>query len=436
VCLYSSKFTTCTAICIDCVCDSELSIVVTLIPIFLFLTFVCVLDGLKRLSPQDISNTVWAFGILGLKHTEFLAAVNENMEFRMKTYLGGNRSPMNCFKGQEISNTLLSLASLNYTPRKLLRTVEAYVMELVEDDGKVTVPMVARIFTQQEVANLAWAVSVFGVYPQHLIEVIYVGLTGIGDRPDPLYVQQAFGNTGLGRIHIVSLLYLQTMMDLDAGQGTTCPYRLPDDFPSAWNPAFSIAGRSNGNTGDGARGGSSSGSSSVMGEDFLELNTSKSQNDVSRAFTRIGFAHVEEFVHTMEDLANDYGIQISPIPLPLISIDIANVEEKIGVEFDGPGHFITRIDGDGSTTRKSVGNFEPIIGKGGSLRYNFNWNNDCQEINGSTALKERIVEKLGWKIIKIPFWDWVVVNRDLGGVKHAEEKLCQDLLRKVEEQQQ
>jgi hypothetical protein len=372
-------------------------------------------DDLRKLSPQDISNTVWSFGILGIKHSEFLKTVSENLQLRMKSYLGGNKNTMNRIKGQELSNSLLAMASLNFTPPELLRTVEAYLMNLMTYEESFTVPMIAGIFTRQELANLAWAVSVFGVYPKHLLEIIYMGLTGIGDRSDPSYVQQSFGDAGIERSHIISLLYLQTTMDLDAGQDS-CAFRPPDNFPGAWTTKLDYSNHPPGDD---------STSSSMMDEDFLELNTSKTQNDVSRAFSRIGFAHVEEFVHTMEDLAIEYGIQMSPYPTQLLSIDFANVESKIGVEVDGPAHFITRIDGREGAITPSVGYFDT---KHGKLRYDFKWNEHDQEINGSTALKQRILKQLGWRIINIPFWDWQVVTGDAV----AEDEFCRNLLDKLE----
>ena len=329
----------------------------------------------------------------------------------MRSYLDGNRHPMNRIKGQELSNSLLAMASLNYTPPGLLSTVEAYLMTVMNHENELTVPMIASMYSRQELANLAWAVAVFGEYPPHLIKIIYMGLTGIGDRPEPSFVQQTFGDTGTQQSHIISLLYLQTMMDLELGRDAN-PFRPPDDFPGAWttNPAFSSC---------------SPDGNSMMDRDFLELNSSNTQKFISKAFSRVGFDNVEEFVHTMEDLAVEYGIQMSPYPTELLSIDFANADSKIGVEVDGPAHFITKIDGDGRTLTSGVGKFDTKYGK---LGYEFNWNAHDQEINGSTALKKRMLEQLGWRIINIPFWDWSVVNADT----EAEENFCRDLLERVQ----
>jgi hypothetical protein len=45
---------------------------------------------------------------------------------------------------------------------------------------------------------------------------------------------------------------------------------------------------------------------------------------------------------------------------------------------------------------------------------------DRQGVNGATALKERLLTKLDWKIKRIPFWEWYALNGD----KEAEEEFC------------
>ena len=74
------------------------------------------------------------------------------------------------------------------------------------------------------------------------------------------------------------------------------------------------------------------------------MTTSKLQLDVSKTFERLGFDHVVEHTITLRDLANNHGIRVPPKPIKIFSIDIANVEEMIAFEVDGPTHFVTRID--------------------------------------------------------------------------------------------
>ena len=69
-------------------------------------------------------------------------------------------------------------------------------------------------------------------------------------------------------------------------------------------------------------------------------------------------------------------------PNAVLSIDIANVEEMIAVEVDGPFHFVTRVD---LRSQKERGEGEGMMKKR-TLEHEFLWNGDYQEINGSTAL--------------------------------------------------
>jgi len=302
-------------------------------------------------------------------------------------------------------------------------------MELINHD--MTVSNISRVISRTELANLAWTVAVFGEYHTKLIEVIYMGIIGTGDRPDPEYLQQQYGDSGILPTHLNSLVYLQIMLDLELGPATH-QFILPDDFPLAWtsskNPSLTAAQSNNGST-------SSSSSSSTGTNGIMELNTSGVQNRVSAAFDRINFGHVDEYILTMKDLALDYQIQMKPTPaVEILSLDIANIESKIGVEFDGPGHWVSSIDGDMNHILSSTGEYMPPRGKEGIWNYKFNWNSDGQTMNGSTSLKQRMFHKLGWRIINIPLWDWYPIddNINMGGDgvanKLKQEEYCQSLL--------
>ena len=117
-------------------------------------------------------------------------------------------------------------------------------------------------------------------------------------------------------------------------------------------------------------------------------------------------------------MSRKHGIRLSPKPIGILSIDIANIHEKIAIEVDGPAHFISRID---KYTASSTGYSKRIKGK---LEYQYSWNGDRQEMNGATALKDRLLNSLGWKVIHIPFWEWDA----MGGDKSAEEDYCRGLL--------
>ena len=81
---------------------------------------------------------------------------------------------------------------------------------------------------------------------------------------------------------------------------------------------------------------------------------SRQQTEVSKALTRLGWNHKHEF-RTTEGL----------------SLDMAQPSTKTAVEFDGPTHYL----------------------KSGRP-------------NGATTFKTRLLETLGWRVIRIPYFEW------------------------------
>lgn len=229
--------------------------------------------------------------------------------------------------------------------------------------------------------------------------LLYQGLVGLEhDEGAASILADAHGDTGLQSQAIMSLIYVQAVMDLEGkSEGLT----LPPNFPDGWKQLKSNA------------------KDDHMTETTIELSlsTSKIQRAVSSSFTRIGFDHVEEHVITMEEMANDHGVSFSPKPLEILSIDIANLSDKIAIEVDGPAHFVSQIDevtDDGGHTRLM----------NGKLEYQFRWKGDKQQMNGPTALKDRLLSLLGWKVIHIPFWEWYA----LCGDESSQDDYCRRLL--------
>ena len=93
-----------------------------------------------------------------------------------------------------------------------------------------------------------------------------------------------------------------------------------------------------------------------------ETAPSRSQNDVSAAFARLGWKHTVEF-RTEEGL----------------SLDMAQLESRTAVEYDGPHHHHTAT---GAPPR----------------------------LNGRAALKRRLLEKLGWRVLSVPHFVWSAFN--------------------------
>jgi hypothetical protein len=353
---------------------------------------------LSKLKPQDLANTAWAFAVLGLRPTVFMEEAKSQTVARMSAYVRGERNSMTYFKGQELANFLWTLATLNISPNGMLETVSLYLQNVCYDkNGQLTTESVAKFLKRQELANMAWSCAVFGIYPPEMMRILYMGLVGKDDDPD--YMTQVFGDSGLQTQEIMTLIYVQAAMDRDGAndQGLT----LPANFPEGWK--------------------NSSSKQSLTDTGLaLSISTSKIQQAVSAAFSRIEFEHVDEHIISMQELAEDYGVNVPSTPMEILSIDIANLADKIAIEVDGPAHFVNSID---SVTDE--GGYTKFIN--GKLEYQFGWKGDRQEINGPTALKQRLLKKLGWKTVALPFWEWYALNGDAA----AEEKYCRSLLNAV-----
>jgi hypothetical protein len=105
----------------------------------------------------------------------------------------------------------------------------------------------------------------------------------------------------------------------------------------------------------------------------------------------------------------------------LLSLDIANLNDLIGVEVDGPGHFVNILDGEGYEDVTYTGGGAMKTGKG-TTGWEFTANGQ-QQANGPTALKHRLMNRLGWKIVHIPYFDW----RDEEDKKDYCKRLINDL---------
>ena len=357
-----------------------------------------------RCKPQDLANSAWAFAVLGLKDASFLQAIKSELVGRTQRFVRGDMSVMTQFKGQEVANQLWALATLNVPAIDILQVIAPYIRAMVGNDGKspVTAADIAKVFKRQELANICWSCAVFDEYPPDLMELLYTGLFGSGKDQDSSYMSKIHSDQGLQSQAIMTMIYVQISLQLS---GSNQKASLPVNFPEGWTQL------------------SPSPNSDTLTEttfDELNLSTSKIQRSVASAFSRVGFEHVEEHVITMSEMANDHGINIAPKPVEILSIDIANVEDKIAIEVDGPAHYISRIDQPINPNAKD--GYSKVIN--GKLEYQFVWNGDRQEINGPTALKHRLLRSLGWKVIPLPFWEWY----RLEGNEEAENQYCQKLL--------
>ena len=91
-------------------------------------------------------------------------------------------------------------------------------------------------------------------------------------------------------------------------------------------------------------------------EQARKVSVSNGQREVGESLRRLGIPH------ELECITAD----------GLFSIDLAIVDRRIALEFDGPAHF----------TRNTL---EPL---------------------GHTRLRDRLLSAMGWRVVSIPFFEW------------------------------
>jgi RAP domain len=369
-------------------------------------TNIRVYDNLRVGKPQDISNTAWAFAALGLKDSRYMEAAKLTLADRLTRYSQGERNGVTSFKGQELANLLWAMATINISAGSVWDSLMAYLREACADSTNCfTALSISKHFKRKELASMAWACAVLGNYPEELMHFLFVGLFGLPDKErEPKFLERIYSDSGLQMQAIMTLIYVQAEMDI---RGCCQSISLPIDFPDSWKESTTSLDPREADLVEFSLG--------------LSLSTSKIQRAVSAAFSRINFAHVEEHTITMKEMAEVHGVRVPATNIEVLSIDIANLEQKVAIEVDGPSHFISRIDDFDEMESRSTGFSKVIRGK---LEYQFGWTGERQEMNGPTILKERLLKSFGWKVIHLPFWEWYA----LGGDASAEEIYCQALL--------
>lgn len=337
--------------------------------------------------------------VLGMRHAPFLEAANEQLVERANEHGRGKRNLLTLFKGQELANLLWAFAILNFPVRAFGSDIGPYMVRAATKSTEgMKAEGLARTYKRMELANVAWSSAVFGEFPPDLMELLYCGLVGTGEKGDREHLRNCFGDGGLQQSAIMSLIYLQLAMELEKKDNGL---HLPEHFPEGWNQQSSSRKTRN----------------DLDDMTFaLSLSTSKIQRDVSAAFQRIGFDHVVEHVIPLDELLENQGVALAP-SIEIISIDLANLESRIAVEVDGPPHFLSNIE-----SVPAQGGCARV--KNGRMEYNFQMSSDRNPINGPTVLKNRLLGQMGWKTINIPFWEWY----DLNSNERLEEEYCLRLL--------
>ena len=315
--------------------------------------------------------------------------------------------------GYAVSTISWALAKLNHGD-SFMRVAAPYIVRLCQNNngGQPTLASIAKTFSRQGLVNLAWACAIEGkTFPEDLIELLFRGLYGVGESLDPIHVCKHYRDPAIHEVEFFPILYLQIAMHLEKQKNAELPSDrlldlLPSHFPTNWYKLQDL-NRPSGSHGE-------ADPRSVQ----MVKKPSKMQRDVSDAFTRIGFSHVDEYTITMKALARDYNMRVAADPIDVLSVDIANVDAKIGIEVDGPSHYVSLI---GPSTNGTSTTNKQCDCDDETIKNRLRWNSQVLEVDGPTRLKHRLLEGLGWNIIHVPYFEWAALRGD----KRLEEDYCQ-----------
>jgi RAP domain len=303
-------------------------------------------------NPQDLANTAWSFATLKHEAPLLFDAIATAAPVRI-----------NGFKPQNLSNTSWAFATMNhdapllfeaiaraapvrindFNPQSLSNMAWAFATMNNEapslfDAIAAAAPVCIKDFNPQALANTAWAFAVFSIEPDLFIPAESQFAQKLQSM-DP----SSFNVEALSQLH-------QFQLWCQEQTGATCSW-FPDELSRLCRQSFF----------------------------FADVAPSRLQNDV---------------VATLRDLQDVSSVEVEVSTPSGYRLDAAIVYQgvRIGVEVDGPSHFVGR----------------------------------SQSPNGSTILKRRQVPALeSLKLVNIPYWEWNGIDK--GSSHEKKEKKTQYL---------
>ena len=312
------------------------------------------LAKLKEFSSRDLNNLAYSLSILGIAHAPLMHEIFKELSIRIKEHF---KNPLSKLEGSEIAVMIWSLAVLNFGP-------------LMSEEDKVDLTnsineLIAKevYFQDFELLNLTWGAVVLGTYPTLLLEkmiTVFEETRAVGG-----WESQQEG----------AMLYIQTISQLD-------PVCLEIfDFPTV------ITG--------------------LYDEEDDDIDDDADIIDSEQAFqpshlqsSRFQSSVFETFKGILSQEAGHIDIQ-EEYPIESLYVDIAIPEENLVIECDGPSHYCIPIHLDLSKdVQEDMSNKNPALW---SLRKDWN--------NGATALKDRMLQLMGWRVLHVPYWEWNEARR-------------------------
>jgi hypothetical protein len=308
------------------------------------------LNDLKSFQPQSLSNIVWAYATADVQHSSLFQKVGDYI---------AEKADLKSFTHQAIANVLCAYVK-DLQHRKLFRVVGDYI---VASDA-------STYFNTQALSNTVWAYA------------------AANELRDDLFTKIAAVIVERGNVRSFNMQDIAT---------TAWAYAVADvDVQSLFNEDFeqTILHKSNKakgedlaqlyqwhlwQAGEKSNYGLPTSLQSTCREAFLRDATTSSalQRDVVSELKYIGLDPIEEYL-TPSGYRVDALVEIN--------------DTKIGVEVDGPFHFIGRT------------------------------------VNGSTKLKQRQVRALdNIRIISVPYWEWNELGNDRSKKQLYLQSLCTNL---------
>jgi hypothetical protein len=319
---------------------------------------------------QEIANTSWAFATLGVHAFSFFADVDKR-----GPALVANGTPHN------IANTCWAFAKLGIRGSTLFNAVDKRGQWLTENGTSQAVATTCWAFAtfgirgsvlfdavdikgqwlmgdckSQDFANMCWAFATLGVEARGLIEAVNERGQWLVKNGNPQEVTTMCwaaviaGELGEGELirtcwkaamqippHTLSVQALTQLHEIELCvqiEGSEELRSSLDEMPREMRAAVDEA----------------------VGE--IANLSSRRQSEVSALLTEMGFAHENEVSPFPSDNGNNYDQQQT-----FMAIDIACRNKMIAIEFNGPSHY----------------------------------NTDNGQPNGKTAMKKRLLEKMGWR---------------------------------------
>jgi hypothetical protein len=316
--------------------------------------------GVMRVAPsmkaQNVANTLWALATLGWQASEgSMRSVMERAVMRVAPSMkaqnvanalwalatlgwqaseGSMRSVMegaaarlaSGMKAQDVANTLWALATLGWS------SSEGPTRSVLEG----AVMRVALSMNTQAMANTLWAAATLGWQASVELAACFEHAVSTLSRDNDVVPLSTLVLSQLFQAHAASQLF---------GLGGLVALPLPI------LQAAVVAYRDNKRK------------SAVL----------SAQREVGESLQRLGVAHALE--HITAD--------------GLFSIDLAIVDLRIALEFDGPAQFTTNT-------------LEPL---------------------GHTRLRDRLLSATGWQVVSIPFFEWAELHRAEQKDAYIEERL-------------